>query len=217
MAGSEQEDQSISLPAATPFDEAAARLTSTMEDGHEVASADYETVVTALARYARGFGLSSHDAEEVVADVMSEMLARVRGQRGTESELRQPTAYLFWTTRNRARDRLRRIRARGETELVGHDADVRYYSDEDDAVVRLLDREATAAILEDALRAAVAAGDRLVVRVVVSWLNLAEETGAPPSSRAVAEQAELSHTSVNAALRRLATYLPPGAADAVSR
>jgi hypothetical protein len=187
-----------------------------MEDGAQLAAGDYGIVSGVLRRYAQGFGLSRHDAEEVVGDVMSETLALLRAPRRTRNQLREPTAYLFWITRNRARDRLRRIRTRGETELVGDDVDARFYSHEDEAVVRMLNRRATAAVLEDVLRAAAVAGDRLVIRVVASWLNLAQESGAAPSGRQVAKRAGVSHTTVNAAMRRLATYFPPDVADAVS-
>jgi DNA-directed RNA polymerase specialized sigma24 family protein len=187
-----------------------------MEDGAEVAAADFGIVAAALIRYAQGFGLSRDDAEEVIGEVMSETLALLRARDRPRARLRDPTAYLFWITRNRARDRLRRIRTRGEIEFVGDDVDARYYSEEDEAVVRMLNRGATAAILEDAMRAAAVAGDRLVIRVVASWLNLAQESGAAPSGRQVAQRAQVSHTTVNAALRRLATYFPPDESDAVS-
>jgi len=129
-------------------------------------------------------------------------------------EVRKPGAYLFWTTRNRVLDRRRRADTREATEMLVDDLEqsvgARYYSRQDDELAQLLDQDATAELLEDALRAAVAAQDHLVVRVVTVWLELAEETGEAPTSRKVAREVGASHTSINQALRRMRAYFPAG-------
>ena len=199
---------------ATPFDRAAVRLVSAIEaDGcAAIDSEDYALVLTTLSRFAAGFGLSHVDAEEAAAETLAEIF--VRSTDPSTGPVRHPAGFLFWTTRNRVFDRYRRARLREEAELRdenkirGDEFASRYYSREDDAVVGLLDRAATAAWVEDALRAASAANDGMVVRVVTSWLELAETLGHAPTSREVAPVAAVSHTSVSQALRRVRSYFP---------
>lgn len=173
-----------------------------------IAPEDYQLVLATLSRFALGFGLSRSDAEELAAEALAEVFVRSTDE--SKDPIRQPVGYLFWTTRNRVFDRHRRARARDETELrsdeSGGGLGVRYYSQEDDALVRLLDSDASADQLDDALRAAAAADDMLVVRVVAAWLELAEELDKAPTSREVGPKVGVSHTSVNQALRRLRTY-----------
>ena len=65
------------------------------------------------------------------------------------------------------------------------------------------------------LAAAAGAGRYTVVRVVTQWLHLAETTGDAPSSRAVAFELDISHTTVNDALREFRRrYLPASTSDA---
>lgn len=78
---------------------------------------------------------------------------------------------------------------------------------DDDAIAALLSREASAQLVDDAMRTAAQRGDHLVVRCVAAWLDLAECSGAPPSSREVAARASVSHTSVANALARFRSYL----------
>lgn len=199
---------------ATPgFDRAAIRLMAAAQGsnhalGEEVTGEDYRVVASALERFAKGFRLSGDDAEEVVASVLAEMLGRTRADR----DVRHPGAYLFWTTRNRVLDRLRQ-ESRHPTESLDSeslDRGLGWYSDEDDAIARLLERRATTEMIDAALRAAAAADDQVAVRVVAVWLELAEELGREPTSREVAPEADTSHTTVSNALRRFKTYLRPG-------
>lgn len=129
----------------------------------------------------------------------------MRSATAAAAPIREPAGYLFWTTRNRIVDRHRRTQARGESELRPERVR-RYYSDEDDAIAQILDREASADLLEDALRAARAAEDHVVIAVVIAWLELAQKRMGAPRSREVAVLAEVSHTSVNKALVRFRKY-----------
>lgn len=211
---SEEQDPAIASeeqdPATTPFARAVTQLISvTRNPGREwFGSDDYRLVLAALARFAQGFGLSAHDAEEVAAETLADTV--LRSADAAAPPIRQPVGYLFRTTRNRVFDRHRRSRVRNEiefdqeTEPYGQ----RYYSDEDDAIARLLDGNASAGRIEDALRAAKAADDALVGRVVYAWLKLAETRVGPPTSRDVGELVGVSHTSVNQALRRFRSYFP---------
>lgn len=196
----------------TAFDLAAARLIAAPRGGARLpgakaTAADFRLVATTLERYARGFRLTDDDAEEIVAGVLAETISRTAAQ---NDAVREPAAYLFWTTRNRALDHLRRAK-RHPTESLDErvDAGKPWHSDEDDAIVRMLEQGATTEIVESALRAAVAANDLVVARVVSVWIELAEAFGRAPTSREVAPAADTSHTTVGNALRRFTRYLPP--------
>ncbi len=194
----------------TAFDHAAARLVFAIVSRSEeaIASDDYRVVVSTLTVFAQRFGLSRDEAEEIAAETVAETFLRTTAH---DRQVSQPAAYLFWTTRNRVIDRRRRARVREHAEMSVDDVERvshHYFSAEDDAITRLLDRHASVELVQDALRAASAAGDHLLVRIVTTWLNVAAELGHAPSSREVAPRAEVSHTSVNQALRRLRDYLP---------
>ena len=208
--GSESE-RAIPRPdeiTSTPFDGAARRLVVAIgaEGRQVIAPKDYELVLRTLAGFAHRFGIPRSDAEELAAESVEELFLR----RGGASQIRRPAAYLFWTMRNRIVDSRRRARVReaAETLVDSIEAHGRYYSEEDDAITRLLDGQVTTEVVQDALRAASAAGDDLLVRIVTTWITVAGELGEAPSSRDVGPRAEVSHTSVNQALRRLRNYLP---------
>lgn len=174
-----------------------------------VTADDYRLVSTTLERFARGFRLSDDEAQDVVAGVLAETLGRTSME--TDDEVRQPGAFLFWTTRNRVMDRLRRA-SRHPTEPLDDESLERgrgWYSEEDDAIARLLERSANTEMIRTALQIAVAKNDQVVARVVAVWLELAEELGREPTSREVGPAADTSHTTVSNALRRFKTYLPP--------
>jgi DNA-directed RNA polymerase specialized sigma24 family protein len=193
------------------FDQLAARLVSAAEAHDEKAFAleDYRAVLKTLARYARGFGFSSADAEEIAAAALADALSHSSDP--TKDEVRKAGAYLFRTTRNRALDARRRARLRDD-ELLVEDLEegvpARYYSQNDEDIARLINNDATVALLEDALRAAAAAEDHIVGHVVEAWLDLADELRKTPTSREVAREIGMSHTTVNHALRRLRDYFP---------
>lgn len=193
----------------TRFDRIAGRLMAApqIREQSAVSSDDYRVVLKTLTRYAHGFGLSEADAEDVASVAVSEAVTRAFDP--NRSGVQSPGAYLFWMTRNRALDARRRARSQ-DVELFADDSygtrSALYYSEEDDEISRLLERRASAEMLEDALRAAAAADDRVLVRVVSAWLDLAETSGRTPRSREVAQEADVSHTTVNQTLRRLRSY-----------
>jgi RNA polymerase sigma factor (sigma-70 family) len=200
----------------TEFDRSVSRLFSTVQSSDQyhggessaTPSRDYEVVSRALRRFARGLGVPASDVDDVVSEAIAEALARVSDR--DQEQVRKPGAYLFRTTRNRAFDWRRRTQTRDSEVLVENVDDAtyskRYYSNDDDATVRLFDSDATAERLEDALRAADAAGDELLIRVVGEWIDLAEKLGKKPSNRAVGRAIGISHTSVNQVMERLQNY-----------
>jgi DNA-directed RNA polymerase specialized sigma24 family protein len=204
---------SVSLAAIVPtssskaFDDAAKRVVTALRTGAATAESarDLDTILQWLQHWAATtLRVPDADAADAAQDAVLALLERATlGASG--EEVRNPAAFLTWLARNRAIDRLRAQARRAPEPLESITAHV---PAEDDSVARLLDRIGGAAEVEAALAAAVRAGDALVVRVVTVWLNEAEAKGATPSSRAVAEKAGVSHTSVNSALRKFRTYFP---------
>jgi DNA-directed RNA polymerase specialized sigma24 family protein len=119
--------------------------------------------------------------------------------------VRRPGAFLNQLARNRTIDRLRR-HGRRDAELSPEVAATT--PSRDDAIAAMLDASATATLVRAGLTAASGAKDHLTVRVITAWLDLADERDEPPNSREVAVRAEVSHTSVNTALKRFRDYLP---------
>jgi hypothetical protein len=105
-------------------------------------------------------------------------------------------AYLLAATRNAGinaqRIQGREAALRPTTDLEDHPASYR--------LDRLLEHMATAEELERALRVLVDTDDSLTVRIIVTWLELAEELGRPPSIRELATDAGVSDTLVASAL-----------------
>lgn len=199
---------------STEFDRAASRLFAASRATVRTLDAklmadDYRIVAVTLERFAGQYRLTAHDAQDVVAGVLADTIGTV--SRAGADKLRQPGAFLFWKTRNRVLDRLRQANQHptepldNESLERGH----RWYSEDDTAIVRLLEREASTELIDAAMRAALAANDDQVARVVAVWLGLAEELGREPTSREVAHIAETSHTAVRNALQRFKGYLPP--------
>jgi DNA-directed RNA polymerase specialized sigma24 family protein len=193
-------------PPITEFDRASRQLFAAAAGQGQMRSADYEFVKKALIRFAHG--LSREDAEDVASLAIAEALLRVKDPR--QPEILNPGAFLFRATRNRLLDLYRRHQTRSREMLVDQIEDAlygrRYYSQQDDAVARLFDENATAASLEDVLRAAEAAGDFLAVQVLNEWIDRAEASGKSPSNRAIGRALGISHTSVNQAITRARNY-----------
>jgi DNA-directed RNA polymerase specialized sigma24 family protein len=154
----------------------------------------------------RSYGFRESDAADAAQDALLSLLEVASEPDASQVEIQNPAAYLMWLARNRAIDRMRTAAHRTSAPLDqrpdtprGHD---------DDAIASLLDRSATASSVAVAMRAALDAQDDIAVRVITAWLDSAEELGEAPPSRLVAERANVSHTTVNHALRRFASYFP---------
>lgn len=157
-----------------------------------------------VAHSVRRLGLSVTDAEEIAQETLVEVYRRVVEGSRSGRPIERPIAFLVWMGRNRAIDQLRRNNARSSAE---YDDVLANYQARDDQIATLLASSATAAKIEQALRVARASDDRLVMRVVGAWLNLADQQDRVPSSRQVAKQIGVSHTAVNQALARFRRYL----------
>lgn len=195
-------------------------MASVTGSGDAASSDDVGVVTSELLRALTRRGFSSSDAEEAVLEALAH-LASTRGAPSADADepVRNAGAYLFWLARNRAVDTVRRhgrVDPHADPESAGSGRSaIRLFSESDDKLVRLLDREATARSVAAAMRAADSAGDHLALRVVDTWLRRAQATGEAPTSREIAPLVHGSHTSVNQALRRFKGYIErTGRADA---
>jgi DNA-directed RNA polymerase specialized sigma24 family protein len=184
------------------FHESAVRLLA-LSQGTDPAQGDandFEVIVDGLSRFLAGRFQSLSQAE--IADIIGESLLRFleASREGRIDQGRSPAPYLTRIAHNVAVSRLRRS---ASVELPQSDPGLA-----DDELARLLDARASSERLGAALARAAEAGDHVLLRVVKTWLGLAEAKGAAPGSREVAERLGLSHTSVNEALGRLREYLP---------
>lgn len=160
-------------------------------------SSDYERVRSGLIRLLlAGFGaLGPDEIVDIADDTLERLMLESRRQGGA---LENPAGWISTVGANRARDRFR-----GGDSLPEVAAD----TIPDDESTRLLERIGTADHVDSAILAAIDAGDDACVQIVTSWVDLADETGEAPSSRAVAEVCGYSHTAVQKALGRFARYL----------
>jgi DNA-directed RNA polymerase specialized sigma24 family protein len=202
-------DERAAPSGQAAFETAATRLLESLRSDNTVRAGqtDVDVVTTWLTRWLSGrFRLSRDDAEEIASAAIEAVFEASVEPSNAGTPIRNPVGYLVWTARNRAIDRLRR-RSLGEAQerAAAYGNDVA-----DDDLAALLEREASAADIRQAMRAAADAGDHLAVRIVGAWLNLASEAAKEPTSRDVAARAEVSHTSVNQALRRFRGYFPVG-------
>lgn len=195
--------------ASRRFDRAARDLWDSVQAGRAsaVTPEDLRLISDWLAEtLRRSYGFAESDAADASQDAILALLELAASESSQPAEVRNPAAYLTWLARNRAIDRLRSASWKA---LHAPEARIEPQGEhEDDAIARLLDRNATAVAVRDAMGAALDAQDHLAVRIVTIWLDLAAELGEPPSSRTVAERGGVSHTTVNQALRRFASYFP---------
>lgn len=179
-----------------PYTDAVAAIRAAVLDDAPLRQEDVATV----RRYLIGT-LGPAEAgliEDAVADALERFVAAVKG--GTVHGA-TAAAYLRRIARNRLVDLHRRRRE------VPSEGMIALVADSDDAIARLLDSDADAGTVTAGLAAAGAAGDDETVRLVVLWLDEADRLQARPSSRRVAEKAQVSHTRVLQALRDFARYL----------
>lgn len=179
------------------YSDAAQRLSELSADGDDRAgdAADLELVRSTLETFL-AVRYSSLGNDELL-DLVDEAVARLFEQSRREGALERAGAWLFTVVRRLAIDRLRTLR---------HDrTDVPCLSD--DELARLIDRMATSRRVEVAFQRAGASQDHVCIRILKTWLDLAEELGAVPTSRDVALLTGYSHTTVNDALARFRRYL----------
>ena len=130
---------------------------------------------------------------------------RILRVRRTVDEVGNPLGYILRAARNERIDRLRRHRAGPVDPVFMAD---RGGATDDDALLRLLDRDLDLQIVRAALGLASRREDDVTgLLVVQTWLNLAAEREAAPSSRDVGHELDLAHTTVQRALARFQGYV----------
>lgn len=185
---------------SSAFSESAKRLSVAFAmDGHEVARRDHEHVREGLRRslVSRFHTLGADELLDIIDETIARLLRESRRQSGA---LDNPAGWLVKTAHNRAVDRMRSLAREQLAQEDRHD---------DDESARLISRVADHDMLSQGIETAIRCGDRVCVHVVTAWLDLASETADSPSSRAVGKRCGCSHTTVNDALSRFRSYLPP--------
>jgi DNA-directed RNA polymerase specialized sigma24 family protein len=184
----------------------AQRAADSLLSGASPSSDDFNALRGMVIGYLRAAwpSLSESDAEDAADEALVRVLVRQREHPGQGQETRNGLGYVLRTARNLQVDRFRRRREHPDgvlherTEGPGM---------EDREILRLIDNAASLSSINQALDRAVTLGDTRVETVVSAWLDLAEQTGAPPSTRDVAATLGVAHTTVQRALSRFHGHL----------
>jgi DNA-directed RNA polymerase specialized sigma24 family protein len=192
------------------FDASVQRLLDSATGADSETSADSRDVLVVTSSLARLLVARHRDLRDP-DDTASEAVARFveAAHAGRLETQARPAAYLTRIALNAAVDRLRQ---EGRVDVVAEVESDEAASDEE-AIVRLLDSEATCQRVSDGISEANQAEDHVVVLVVTHWIDLAQSLSRAPTTREVAALAGLSHFTVAAALRRFRGYLPDGDAN----
>jgi DNA-directed RNA polymerase specialized sigma24 family protein len=168
--------------------------------GESPTAGDYTALREQVLVYLRTMGADPFEVE----DIADETLARILQVRRAVGEVGNPVGYILRTARNERIDRLRRRREEPVDPVYMAD---RSGATDDDAVLRLLDRDLDLHLVRTALALASREDDVTCLLVVQTWLNLAAEREAAPSSRDVGNELNLAHTTVQRALARFQDYV----------
>jgi RNA polymerase sigma factor (sigma-70 family) len=177
-------------------------LVSRVLAGREPSSGEIDAVLDLLRTWLSRRGLEARDREEVCLDAVARLI-RVARERGLDPA-RHPGAWLRVVADHLAIDALRRQRA------ASIEFDERRHAGvaDDDHLAQMLERSVAATDVRRAMREAAEADEHEVVRIVATWLGLAEANGDAPSSREVGARLGISHMTVQRGLqtfrRRLA-------------
>ena len=200
-----------------PLDVLAERLTRDFVESQQVDPETLQQVIDELVLRAQRW---TDEPLAVVNDVVFRFLARAAS--GDQAGVRPEDAggLLVVSIKNAAVDEMRRVqRHESRTALYAYGPDFaellgandpgfeHVLEGRDDQTARLLQADSATALVQAAMTEAAHQGDDTVVKVIASWLDLAQLGGKAPSTRAVAEMAGVSHTTVATALRRFRKQL----------
>lgn len=145
----------------------------------------------------------------LVDDAIDDALLRLDRFAATRDVDRGRAVGLLTTMTTRAAlDRWRPRERREQTEQVVADVpDRQSDSTTEDVVMGMLEREASIETVLLGLRKAMELGRADLVRLVRTWLDLADKMSGIPTQRQVAEELKVSHTTVRRALQEFARLL----------
>lgn len=189
------------------MDNPAERAARQLLVGGSLAADDYMALRERILAYLRGMDADPIEAE----DIADETLTRILRVRRRVDEIDNPVGYILRTARNERFDRLRRHREEAVDPILIAN---RGGATDDDAVLRLLDRDLDLQTVRVALGQASRLDDVTCLLVVQTWLNLATERETAPSSRDVGHELRLAHTTVQRALARFRDYVESVRKDA---
>lgn len=195
-SGAEPADASRGQRASRPFGATAEQLVADLQEGRDPDPGALTDTTRDLRAYV-GRVFPDLDAEEIVQSTVVRLLDR--RDRLAETQIDNAWAYLITAARNAALDALR---ARRRERALQIETARKELVAEEDAVAGLLDRAATHEMVLAAMSAGVQAGDAVTIPIITVWLDLADKLARAPSTREVAAQAGVSHTTVATALRR---------------
>jgi len=178
-------------------EERAARL---LLSGGSPATSDYQALRARIVSYLRTMAVEPVEAE----DIADETVTRILRASKVIHDVGSPVGYILRSARNERSSRLRRRR---EEPIGPGFITERGEETNDEALLRLLDRDLDLQLVQAALALASQEGDVACLLVVQTWLDLAADNGATPSSRDVGRELDMAHTTVQRVLRRFRDYL----------
>lgn len=184
---------------AESFGACAQRLSAAFAlDGDEPPGRDADRVRSALLTIliARYLSLGVTELHEIVDESLTRLVNESRRQ---GRALDSAAGWLRTTAANLALDQLKAPRKEA--------LDDRSHAIEDEFAARLLERLASDDQIKSGMHVAIEEGDDVAVRIVIEYLDLADEMPGSPSTRAVAERSGYSHTTVQEALKRFRRYV----------
>ncbi|HEY2593447.1 MAG TPA: hypothetical protein VGK33_06080 [Chloroflexota bacterium] len=179
---------------------AAAALTAALADGLDPPADEYLAIRLTLLRMF-GAERDRSDADELVDVVLDRFMHRARSG---AIEPARAGAYLAQAFKNARIDRQRAATRHPLVELQEGDS-----ASEDDAIFRLIERDAARQDIYAALKEAFGHDDTTVTKVVLEWIRAAEPGGKEPTLADVGQAVGISPQTVADALQRFRErYLP---------
>jgi RNA polymerase sigma factor (sigma-70 family) len=182
-------------PSEQPEQDPVLLLVSAVSEGREPSASEAEDVLDLLHRWLARRGLEMRDRDEVCLDAVARLI-RVTHEGGLDPA-RHPGAWLRVVADHLAVDALRRQRAKS----VEFDERRHAGAADDEHLAQMFERSVAAADVRRAMREAAEAEEHEIVRIVATWLGLAEANGDAPSSREVGARLGISHMTVQRGLQ----------------